>query len=244
MEYFNIEHAPEEQSSWRMNRKCVMILIISSTLILTVIIGVVVGTIIHKRNSKSSSSNDEGNYDGFIVGMPTPVIPTPEPPHSLKDMCRLTMYPNSCYSSISSLETNSSTTNTTDIKVYFYLCLRVAIKELSYLTNELPTKLITTTNDTRVKAALTICQALFEDAVDKLNNTISSIEVGPGESETRGNFSTMSPFTNQLGTAWSDQQTCLDGLKVVNSTLFESMNTTTKNSTEYISNCKSIASYI
>jgi hypothetical protein len=43
MEYFNIEHAPKEQTSRRMNRKCVMILIISSTLILTVIIGVVVG---------------------------------------------------------------------------------------------------------------------------------------------------------------------------------------------------------
>ncbi|KAG7997276.1 hypothetical protein I3843_01G203700 [Carya illinoinensis] len=153
----------EEQAFRKRTRRRLIILVISSVVLLTVIIGAVAGTLIHKRNSSPSTNS----------------APATEltPSASLKAVCSVTQYPDSCYSSISSMDS----TNTTDPEVLFKLSLHVAIKELSKLANELPPKLNASTNDVRVNEALAVCQSVLEDAVDYLNDSISSMEVGRGD---------------------------------------------------------------
>lgn len=216
----------EEQAFRKKTRKRLIILIISSIVLLTMVIGVVVGTIIYKRNNNSSPSSNS--------------VPTTEitPATSLKAVCSVTQYPNSCYSSISSLETS----NTTDPEVLFKLSLRVAINELSNLANDLPTKLTASTNDTKVKAAIKVCQGLFEDAVDRLNDSISSMEVGKDEKLLSS--AKIDDIKTWLSTTITDQETCLDSLQELNSTLLESMRTATKNSTEFASNSLAIVAKI
>jgi pectinesterase inhibitor-like protein len=216
----------EEQAFRKKTRKRLIIVIISSIVLLTVVIGVVVGTIIYKRNNNSSPSSNS--------------VPTTEitPATSLKAVCSVTQYPNSCYSSISSLETS----NTTDPEVLFKLSLRVAINELSNLANDLPTKLTASTNDTKVKAAIKVCQGLFEDAVDRLNDSISSMEVGKDEKLLSS--AKIDDIKTWLSTTITDQETCLDSLQELNSTLLESMRTATKNSTEFASNSLAIVAKI
>ena len=97
----------EEQAFKKKTRKRLIIVIISSIVLLAIVIGVVAGTIIHKRNSSSSPSSN-----------PVPATEV-TPAASLKAVCSVTQYPNSCFSSISSLET----ANTTDPEVLFKLSL-------------------------------------------------------------------------------------------------------------------------
>ena len=85
----------EEQAFKRKTRKRLMILIVSSVVLVAVIIGAVAGTLIHK--SKSDSSSDSDSVPASSV----------TPATSIKAVCSLTLYPDSCISSISSLDTPS-----------------------------------------------------------------------------------------------------------------------------------------
>ncbi|KAF5452883.1 hypothetical protein F2P56_027839 [Juglans regia] len=216
----------EEQAFRKRTRRRLFILVISAVVLLTVIIGAVAGILIHRRNNSSHSSS------------PAPATQL-NPAASLKAMCGVTQYPTSCYSSISSLDT----TNTTDPEVLFKLSLRVAIKELSELADELPAKLIAKTNDTRVRDALIVCQGLFEDAVDRLNDSISSVEVGH-QGEKLLSSANISDMKTWLSTTITDQETCLDALQEINSTLLENVKTAIQNSTEFSSNSLAIVTKI
>lgn len=203
-----------------------IIVIISSIVLLALVIGVVAGTIIHKRNSSSSPSSN-----------PVPATEV-TPAASLKAVCSVTQYPNSCFSSISSLET----ANTTDPEVLFKLSLHVAINELSKLANNIPSKLTAITNDPKVKEALTVCQGLFEDAVDRLNDSISSMEVGSDDKLLSS--AKINDIKTWLSTTITDQETCLDSLQDLNSTVLDYMKIATKNSTEFTSNSLAIVAKI
>ncbi|KAH7546993.1 hypothetical protein FEM48_Zijuj01G0259900 [Ziziphus jujuba var. spinosa] len=216
----------EEQAFRRKRRKRLIIIIVSSIILVSVIIGAVVGTLTHRRNTKSSSSSNS-------------VPPTDlTPAMSLKAVCDVTQYPNSCFSSISSLDSS----NTTDPEVLFKLSLRVAASELSKLVRY-PNQLIAKTNDVRVKEALGVCQTVFEDAVDRLNESISTMEVGEGGkilSESK-----IDSIKTWLSTAITDQETCLDALKDLNSTqLVKDLSTVMQNSTEFTSNSLAIVAKI
>jgi pectinesterase inhibitor-like protein len=215
----------EEQAFRKRARRRLIILIVSSIVLLTVIVAAVAGILIHKRNSSSPSSHS---------------VPAPEltPAASLKTLCSVTQYPNSCYSSISSLDT----TNTTDPVVLFKLSLRVAINELSNLANDLPAKLIAGTNDTKLKSALTLCQGLFEDAVDRLNDSISAMEVGQGGKLLSS--AKINDLETWLSATLTDQETCLDALQELNSTLVDDVRTAMENSTEFASNSLAIVAKI
>lgn len=216
----------EEQAFKKKTRKRLIIVIISSIVLLALVIGVVAGTIIHKRNSSSSPSSN-----------PVPATEV-TPAASLKAVCSVTQYPNSCFSSISSLET----ANTTDPEVLFKLSLHVAINELSKLANNIPSKLTAITNDPKVKEALTVCQGLFEDAVDRLNDSISSMEVGSDDKLLSS--AKINDIKTWLSTTITDQETCLDSLQDLNSTVLDYMKIATKNSTEFTSNSLAIVAKI
>ncbi|KAF5743821.1 putative Pectinesterase-3 precursor [Tripterygium wilfordii] len=202
----------QHQEFRRKTRKRLIIIIVAAIVLVTVIVGVVVGTVVHKRKGDSSSDN---------------AAPTSEltPAASLDAVCSVTQYPASCFSSMSTLET----ANTSDPKVLFKISLQVAIKELSKLV-DFPAKLIEKSNDTRVREALKVCENVLNDALDSLNNSVSSSKIDD--------------MRTWLSTSMTDQETCLDALDELNSTILEEVRTAMENSTEFVSNSLAIVTKI
>ncbi|KAF5733467.1 pectinesterase 3-like [Tripterygium wilfordii] len=214
----------EQQEFHRRTRKRIIIVVVSAIVLVSVIVAVVVGTVIHKRKGSSSSED---------------VVPVPEltPAASLKAVCSVTQYPSSCFSSISTLETG----NTSDPEVLFKLSLQVAINELSKLV-DYPATLIGKNNDTRVTEALKVCETVLDDALDRVNDSVSSMGVGEGGKLLSA--SKIDDMRTWLSTSMTDQETCLDALDELNSTLLEEVTTTMENSTEFVSNSLAIVTKI
>ncbi|KAI5594272.1 hypothetical protein BDE02_03G062700 [Populus trichocarpa] len=226
--YGKVDEA-EQQAFRKKSRKRLIIIVVSSIVLLAVIIGAVIGAVVHKRNNKSSSNP----------------VPPPEltPATSLKAVCSVTQYPASCFSSISALETG----NTTDPEVLFKLSLRVAMNELSKL-KDYPDKLIQSIKDTTLQGALKVCATVFDDAVDRLNDSISSMAIGEGEQILSP--AKMNDLKTWLSATITDQETCLDALqelsttKHFNQTLVDQVKTAMENSTEFVSNSLAIVAKI
>lgn len=226
--YGKVDEA-EQQAFWKKSRKRLIIIVVSSIVLLAVIIGAVIGVVVHKRNNKS----------------PSDAVPPPEltPATSLKAVCSVTQYPASCFSSISALEMG----NTTDPEVLFKLSLRVAMNELSKL-KDYPDKLIQSIKDTTLQDALKVCATVFDDAVDRLNDSISSMAVGEGEQIL--SLAKMNDLKTWLSATITDQETCLDALQELNTTkhfnqtLVDQVKTATENSTEFVSNSLAIVAKI
>lgn len=106
--YGKVDEA-EERAFRQRTRRRLIILGVSIAVLAVVVVGAVVGTIVHKRNSGSNDSD------------PAPAGPALTPSSSLKAVCSVTQYPDSCFSSISSYET----ANTTDPQQLFKLSLQV-----------------------------------------------------------------------------------------------------------------------
>ncbi|PQQ09259.1 pectinesterase 3 [Prunus yedoensis var. nudiflora] len=216
----------EEQAFRRKARKRVIILTVSTIVLLAVIIGAVAGVLIHKRSNSSS---------------PTPnSAPTTEltPSASLKAVCDVTQYPNSCFSSISSLETS----NTNDPEVIFKLSLHVAINAASKLAG-FPSKFRRQAgNDNRLNGTLSVCESLFDDVVDRLNDSLSSLDVNQGEKLLSA--AKIDDLKTWLSTTLTDQETCLDSLQDLNSTLVQEFKDAMQNSTEFSSNSLAIVAKI
>lgn len=225
--YGKVDEA-EERAFKRKTRRRIIILVISIVVLLTVIIGAVAGTLIHKRNNSSPDT-----------ASPTELTPAA----SLKAVCEVTQYPSSCFSSISSI----ASSNATDPEILFKLSLKVAIDELSGLS-QYSKKLQAETNNTQVKHALDVCGTVFDDALDRLNDSATSLEVGEGESLLSD--SKIDDLKTWLSTVITDQETCLDALeelnttKKFNATLFEELKAAMQNSSEYASNSLAIAAKI
>ncbi|MBA0595004.1 hypothetical protein E1A91_D05G152700v1 [Gossypium mustelinum] len=222
--YGKVDEA-EERAFKRKTRRRLIILVISIIVLLAVIIGAVAGTLIHKRNNSSPDT-----------ASPTELTPAA----SLKAVCEVTQYPSSCFSSISSI----ASSNANDPKILFKLSLKVAIDELSGLS-QYPKKLQAETNNSQVKHALDVCGTVFDDALDRLNDSATSLEVGEGESLLSD--SKIDDLKTWLSTVITDQETCLDALeelnttKNFNATLFEELKAAMQNSSEYASNSLAIA---
>ncbi|KAB2081679.1 hypothetical protein ES319_A05G147500v1 [Gossypium barbadense] len=225
--YGKVDEA-EERAFKRKTRRRLIILVISIIVLLAVIIGAVAGTLIHKRNNSSPDT-----------ASPTELTPAA----SLKAVCEVTQYPSSCFSSISSV----ASSNATDPEILFKLSLKVVIDELSGLS-QYPKKLQAETNNTQVKHALDVCGTVFDDALDRLNDSATSLEVGDGESLLSD--SKIDDLKTWLSAVITDQETCLDALEELNTTknfnapLFEELKAAMQNSSEYASNSLAIAAKI
>ncbi|RQO84972.1 hypothetical protein POPTR_001G162700v4 [Populus trichocarpa] len=219
----------EQQAFRRKTRKRLIIVVVSSIVLLAVIIGAVIGVVLHNRNNNSSSNP----------------VPPPEltPAASLKAVCSVTRYPTSCFSSISALETG----NTTDPEELFKLSLHVAMNELSKL-KDYPDKLIQSIDDATLQDALKVCATVFDDAVDRLNDSISSMAVGEGGKIL--STAKMDDLKTWISTTITDQETCLDALqelnvtKHFNQTLVDHVKAEMENSTEFVSNSLAIVAKI
>lgn len=220
----------EQQTFRRKTRKRVIILIISSIVLVAVIIGAVIGVVVHKNKNDSSSDN-------------TPATQL-TPAASLKAVCSVTQYPDSCFSSISSIDASNVTK---DPEILFKLSLQVAMNELEKLQNY-PSKLKQQTKDPQVIEALKVCETLFDDALDHVNESLSSMKVGSGEKLLSSKK--IQDLKTWLSTSITDQDTCLDALQELNASHYENSNilkdirSAMQNSTEFASNSLAIGSKI
>ncbi|OVA03699.1 Pectinesterase [Macleaya cordata] len=212
----------EERAFRQKTRRRMIIITVSVIVLVTVIIGAVVGTLVHKNNTESSKPSSRTT-----------------PAESIKAVCSVTEYPKSCFTSLSSMESS----NKADPEELFILSLQATINELIKLS-ALPDKLISKVKGVNesVKAALLDCNTLFEEAIDELNSTISSMKVGPGENLL--STAKINDIKTWLSSAITDQETCLEGLIEMNSTLVDEVKTAMKNSTEFTSNSLAIVSKI
>ncbi|XP_022980574.1 pectinesterase 3 [Cucurbita maxima] len=214
----------EHQAFRQKTRRRLIILLLSIVLLIALVIGAVVGIVIHKRNSSSSSTTSS-----------TP--PTELPPAaSLKTLCSVTQYPSSCQSSLEN-------SNTTDPIFLFKLSLRVATDSISKLS-DYASNLNSSTSDVKVKAAIGICTSVFKDAIDTLNDTVSSMEVDR-HGEKFLSPSRIEDLKTWLSTTITDQETCLDAIRDLNHTaVLENLQAVMANSTEFTSNSLAIVTKI
>ncbi|GAB4841907.1 hypothetical protein Ancab_011863 [Ancistrocladus abbreviatus] len=228
--YGKVDEVEQQQSFHKKTRRRLLLIAISVVVLVAVIIGVVAGTVIHNRRSKNSG--DEGQASS-----------SSSPAQSIKLVCSVTQYPDSCFSSILSLQ-QASNSNTTDPQKIFTLSLRVAINELSKLVAA-PGGFASKISDSspQVKKALNDCSTLFDDAIDRLNDSISSVTVD-GVVSVKNLISTVKidDLKTWLSTAITDQETCFDGLAELNATaIVEELRGLTNNATEFVSNSLAIA---
>ncbi|CAD5315477.1 Pectinesterase 1 [Arabidopsis thaliana] len=210
-------------------RKRLLLLSISVVVLIAVIIAAVVATVVHKNKNESTPS------------------PPPEltPSTSLKAICSVTRFPESCISSISKLPSS----NTTDPETLFKLSLKVIIDELDSIS-DLPEKLSKETEDERIKSALRVCGDLIEDALDRLNDTVSAID--DEEKKKTLSSSKIEDLKTWLSATVTDHETCFDSLdelkqnktEYANSTITQNLKSAMSRSTEFTSNSLAIVSKI
>ncbi|CAL9218875.1 unnamed protein product [Arabidopsis halleri] len=210
-------------------RKRLLLLSISVVVLIAVIIAAVVATVVHKKNNESTPSSP----------------PELTPSTSLKAICSVTRFPESCISSISKLPSS----NTTDPETLFKLSLKVIIDELDSIS-DLPEKLSKETEDERIKSALRVCGDLIEDALDRLNDTVSAID-DEGKKKTLSS-SKIEDLKTWLSATVTDHDTCFDTLdelnqnktEYANSTITQNLKSAMSRSTEFTSNSLAIVSKI
>lgn len=216
----------------RKTRKRLIFIGISVAVLVAIIISSVVAVAVHSRKNKSPN--------------PTPSsIPELTPAASLKTVCSVTRYPASCISSISKLPSS----NTTDPEVIFRLSLKVVFDELNSIS-DLPRQLAEETDDERIKSALGVCGDLFDDAIDRVNETVSAMEVGDGKNIL--NSTKIDDLKTWLSAAVTYHDTCLDALdelsqnktEYANSTISQNLKSAMVNSTEFTSNSLAIVAKI
>lgn len=212
----------EEQAFRRKTRKRLFILIISSIILVAVIIAAVTGTLIHRRNNSTSAA-----------------VPSSTPTSAIKAVCSVTQYPDSCFSTIQSLDTSHSVTDPEDI---FNLSLHVALNEISKISS-FPRSIISKTNDAKTKAALEVCQTMIDDSMDRLNESISSMDVNQGEKIL--SVKKIGDLKTWLSASLTDHETCLDALQEANSTVvLNEVTNIIQNSTKFASNSLAIVAKI
>lgn len=195
---------------------------ILAILFLSLTLGAMFGVLVHKSVSDppdlpSSSSSNSAEHDIYSV---------------IKAVCNVTHYPDSCFSSITSL----SPQKLTDPEAIFKLSLRVSIAELYNFKN-------TVISNSNQGAAFSDCQSQIEDAVSRLNGSVVAMEVGQrgGKVLTETKISDLQTW---ISAAMTDQETCLDGLEETGSTALDEVKTKMKKSQEYTSNCLAILANI
>ncbi|CAA3014460.1 putative pectinesterase/pectinesterase inhibitor 26 [Olea europaea var. sylvestris] len=197
------------------------IIAITLTVLLTLIIGAIVGAVIHESVTEPPESEELASNSA----------------ESLKTVCAVTRYPDSCFSSISSLN-KPLTANPLN---FFNLSLQATVQELSNLTS-LPKELISKSNDKPAESALKDCVGLFDDAVSQLNRSFELMKVGPGEKVLTD--MKISDIQTWISAAMTDQDTCLEGIGEMGSTVPNEFKVKVQTSQESMSNSLAILNNI
>ncbi|CAL9247265.1 unnamed protein product [Arabidopsis halleri] len=144
-----------------------------------------------------------------VVALTAGVFTHPPPHHSsasLKSICAVTRYPETCFNALSSsLNESDSKLNPESI---LELSLRVAVKNLSNLSIS-----FRSINDMPEDAAVGDCVKLYTDALSQLNDSITEIEK---EKKKGGNWlakEVVGDVKTWISAAMTDGETCSDGIE-------------------------------
>ncbi|PRQ56006.1 putative pectinesterase [Rosa chinensis] len=192
----------------------VAIISISSIVLVCVVVAAVVGTATH--NSKKGDDNGKGTLSA-----------------SVKAVCDVTLYQDSCYSSLGPI-VNSSNFKPEDL---FKLSIQVAITELSKAATQISDQGLFkgTVTDKLSVAALKNCGELLSLALDHLNESLS----GDGSL-----VEVVEDLKTWLSSAGTFQQSCVDGFEDAKGDLKATIEKYLKTSTELTSNSLAIVSWI
>ncbi|GFP88305.1 putative pectinesterase/pectinesterase inhibitor 24 [Phtheirospermum japonicum] len=213
--YGKLDEAEQERLiALRKARRRITIIALSSIVLIAIVIATVVGvTQTNKNNNKSETRTNSASS-------------------TIKAICNTTLYPDSCYTTLSPL-LKSGNVNPQDL---FKLSVQVAIDELATASKnfaENGAKQLNIT-DQPTLAAIASCQELFSLALDHLNNSLSIKDVKLLEA-----FDDLMTWLSSAGTY---QQTCIDDLEGASSGISRFANDNFKNSNEYTSNSLAILS--
>nr|GMC71028.1 pectinesterase 3 [Ipomoea batatas] len=216
----------EEQAFRRKTRKRIIILAVSAVLLVGLVIGIVAGTVFHKKNKNDGSGSGEGGDS------------TRSTSKSVQAICSVTEYKDSCVSSLSQVAGDK----TTDPKKLFVLSLQLAADSLKKLASE-PAGWAKGAADETIKKAIDVCGEVFDDAIDRLNDSIAAVDGGDGK---RFSTAIIADLKTWLSSAVTDQETCLDALEEIkaNATVVDNVKAVMKNSSEFASNSLAIVAHI
>lgn len=219
--YGKINNHSEHQQPQKAPQRRRIILAASFIIFLTIIIAAMIGGLVRDSATESPESEEQEH-------------PTSDSTESLKTVCAVTKHLDSCISSISSLNDPPKS----DPVHFFNLSLQVSLRELTNLSS-LPKTLISKSNEPRSESALKDCVKLFDDSVSQLNNTAELMKVSrPGEKVlTEMKISDMLTW---ISAAMTDQETCLDGLDEMGSTVVDEVRARVHKSNVYMSNSLAI----
>ncbi|KAJ8535785.1 hypothetical protein K7X08_034186 [Anisodus acutangulus] len=203
----------EEQAFRKKTRKRIIILIVSAILLLIAVVAIVV----HKNNKKDDNSKQ-----------------IPSTAQSIETICSITEYKDSCLSSLSA-------SNITDPETLFIFSLKIAMDSVMNLSS-VPQKWSRLTKDPKVQRALKVCETVFDDAMDMLNDSVSSVKLNEPQKILSG--PKIDDLKTWLSSSLTDQETCLDALEEMNATFTNDVKLLMKNSTEYTSNSLAIVANI
>lgn len=209
--YGKVSHLESQNPDRRPRRRPLLTTIaISAAILLTLIIGLVLAAaVIPELKEKKEEDNSE----------------------SIKSVCSVTRYPDSCFAAISSLKTP---TKKPDPEFIFKLSLRAATSSLSKLSSSFKT----VNNRKSAPAAVQDCVTQLEEALDRLNQSMSAMEVGPGEKMLTE--SKIKDIQTWISAAMTDQSTCFDGLEEVGSRVSDQIQNQRQRSEQYMSNSLAI----
>ncbi|CAH2036612.1 unnamed protein product [Thlaspi arvense] len=215
-------------------RKRLILLSVFVVILVAVVIAAVVATVVHNKKKNSSES---------APSPPSELTPST----TLKTICSVTRFPESCIYSISKLPDS----NTTDPTTLFKLSLKVIIDELDSIS-DLPENLAKGTDDERIKSALRVCGNLIEDALDRLNDTVSAMDASEDGKKKTLTSSRVEDLKTWLSATVTDHETCFDTIDELagnkteyrNSTITQNLKSAMSRSTEFTSNSLAIVSKV
>ncbi|KAL3731839.1 hypothetical protein ACJRO7_028668 [Eucalyptus globulus] len=201
----------------RCTQKRTIVISLSSIVLVAIGVAAVVGTSVHANNMSS--------------GKPRPLST------SVKAVCDVTLYKDSCLSSLAPRANSSGQVRPGDL---FKLSIQVALEELAkaagYFSEQGTIFNNTMVNET-ASAALESCRELLGLALDHLNSSLSS-------SDASNVLNSGDDLRTWLSAAGTCQQTCIDGFDESAGAIKENVASYLRNSGELISNSLAIITWI
>lgn len=213
----NSPEAPISQHHRATKRPLIVAFTVSSIVLLTIALGFLVGALIRESNTEESQAQSLRSSSA----------------QSIRAVCSVTQHQDSCFASISSL--NSSVKP--DPGAIFELSLRVCVDEVSN-ASLFVRDLVKNSNDAGSKGALGDCAEQLEDAKSRLNDSVAAMDAGPGEmalTELK-----ISNIQTWVSAAMTDQETCLEGLQEMGSTVLDEVRDRFTRPREFMSNSLAI----
>ncbi|XP_058108749.1 putative pectinesterase/pectinesterase inhibitor 24 [Magnolia sinica] len=201
----------ERLEARRTTRKRIAIVALSAIVLVGIIVGAVVGTSAGGPDPKSESNGSMSGTDSLST--------------SIQAVCKVTQYPDSCYSSLKPL-INSTRVDPVEL---FRLSLQVAMDEVSRALDRMSVHGID-------DAAINDCKELVGLTVDFLNGSLSFVDLT--STDTVDNLETW------LSAAGTYIETCIDGLQNSTEAIKTQITDSLKNSTEFTSNSLAIVTAI